>query len=112
MYGRSRDEVLGMPLAETIIPERYREAHRTGLAQFAQTTVHPVLDRRIELPALRRDGSEFPLELEITAIHSADGLLFGGFLRDITERVHLLDALREREAALHRAQLMASLAHV
>ncbi len=112
MFGWRRDEVLGTPLAGTIIPERYREAHRDGLERFAHTTVHPVLDRRIELSALRRDGSEFQVELEITAIHAADGLLFAGFVRDITERVRLLDALREREAALHRAQLMASLAHV
>ena len=53
---------------EHIIPERLREAHRQGLAHFLATREGPVLGRRLELPAIRRDGSEFPVELSINPL--------------------------------------------
>ena len=66
IFGWTREEALGRMLSELIIPERYRDAHRRGLAHFLATGVGPVLDRRIELQGLRRDGTEFPVELSIT----------------------------------------------
>src|SRR5678816_3642918 len=63
IFGWTREEAVGRKLRDLIIPERYREAHTRGMARFLGTGVGPVLDRRIELSGLRRDGTEFPIEL-------------------------------------------------
>jgi len=86
IFGWSRGEVMGRELAETIIPPRYREAHRRGLKHFLASGEGPVLNRLIELSALRRDGSEFPVELSINALKTGEAVTFCGFISDITER--------------------------
>jgi len=86
IFGWSRDEVAGRSLADVVVPERFRDAHRAGLRRYLETGVATVLDRRVELRALRRDGSEFPIELAITALRASGGVSFNAFLRDITER--------------------------
>jgi PAS domain S-box-containing protein len=63
VFGWTRREALGQELAETIIPVRYREEHRRGLVRFLETGEGPVLTRLIEMSALRRDGSEFPVDI-------------------------------------------------
>jgi diguanylate cyclase (GGDEF)-like protein/PAS domain S-box-containing protein len=95
IFGLARGEALGKPIAEAIIPPRYREAHRRGLAHYLATGEGRVLGKRIEIEALRSDGSEFPVELAITAIKSGATPLFTAFIRDITER-------REAEAKIRR----------
>jgi PAS domain S-box-containing protein len=85
-FGYSRAEVVGKGLAEFIIPPSLRESHRTGMAHYLATGEGPVLDKRLELPALRADGTEFPVELAITRISTASPPLFTAYLRDITER--------------------------
>lgn len=86
-FGWSRDEVVGKPVADTIIPERLRKAHVEGLRRYLHTGEATVLGERLEMPALRSDGSEFSAELSITSVESADGPpFFTAFIRDITER--------------------------
>src|SRR5216684_32320 len=85
-FGWSREDALGRNLAETIIPAGYREAHQRGLTRFLETGQGPVLNKRIEITALHRDGREFPVELVITPIRLANGNAFGGFVRDISDR--------------------------
>jgi len=85
IFGRTRAEAVGRVLAETIIPLAYRDAHRIGLAHYLDTGEGPVLNRRIEISALRRDGTEFPIEIAIVPIRSEDGVTFSAFVRDITE---------------------------
>jgi PAS domain S-box-containing protein len=85
-FGWSREEVLGRSLAETIIPHKYREAHRRGLDHYIGTGQGPVLNKRTELVALHHDGHEFPVELSITPIQTGNVQVFSAFLRDITER--------------------------
>lgn len=86
IFGYSREEVLGREMAEIIIPERLRERHRQGIAHYVATGQGRVLDRHIELPALRRDGTEFLVELAITRINQQGPPLFTGYIRDISER--------------------------
>src|ERR1700736_109716 len=69
MFGFTREEAVGRRVGETIIPERYRDAHRDGLARFLQTGEGAVLNRRIELAAPRADGTEFPIEITISAVN-------------------------------------------
>jgi two-component system, LuxR family, sensor kinase FixL len=85
-FGYRPDEAIGKPLAELIIPERFREAHRSGLARYIDTGEAHVIGQRLELPALRKDGSEFQAELTITRSDIDGEPTFTGVLRDITQR--------------------------
>ena len=108
MFGWARDEALGRPLAETLIPVRHREDHRRGLARFLETGKGSVLGRRLELAALRRDGPEFPVELTIWASSVGDGYRFNALIHDIEERVRAEEELRrqaEELGALHETTL-------
>ena len=86
IFGRLRAEALGQALDKIIIPEAYQDAHRRGIANYLKTGEGPVLNKRIEITALRRDGTEFPIELAIAPIQSPGGVSFSAFVRDITER--------------------------
>ena len=102
-FGRRREEALGRQVEELIVPEAYREAHRAGLARFLATGEGRMLDRRTEMSALRADGTEFPIEMTISARHDGERWSFHAFAVDITERK---EAERERERLveeLHRA---------
>jgi PAS domain S-box-containing protein len=86
IFGWERTEVLGREMASLIIPERMREAHRRGLQRYLATGVEHALNRRLEFSALRREGTEFPVELTIVPIEQGGRAQFFGFLRDLTER--------------------------
>ena len=101
IFGRTSAEAVGLRLDQTIIPERFREAHRRGLAHFLKTGEGPVLNTRIEIAALRRDETEFPIELAIVPVQSQEGVSFSAFVRDITERK------QAEETLAHRARLAA-----
>lgn len=94
IFGLARDAAVGRPVAELIIPERFRAAHHAGLRRFLAEGVGPVLDQRIEMAALRADGSEFPVEITISAHRDGARLLFHAFVQDMSERT---EAERERE---------------
>jgi PAS domain S-box-containing protein len=85
-FGYAREAAVGADMAELIIPPAFRERHRAGLARYRETGDGPMLNRRLELTALRADGTEFPVELAITPIHGEGPPMFTGYLRDITER--------------------------
>jgi PAS domain S-box-containing protein len=86
ILGFSRADVLNKTLADIIIPERFREQHKRGLAHYLATGDGPAVNRRIEMSALRASGEEFPVELAIVPVAGSDPPLFAGFLRDITDR--------------------------
>ena len=86
IFGWSRQEAIGRPLAETIIPQRDRKAHRRGLARFLKTGEGPLMNKRIEVTAVHRDGHELPVELAIRAAQYGDSYSFNAFVRDVTER--------------------------
>ena len=97
--GYRREDVVGRELAEVVIPPRLRERHREGLRTYLETGEGPILGRRIEMPALRADGREIPVELAVTALPDADPPAFTGFLRDIGER-RRAEAANRRLAAI------------
>ena len=102
-FGWTRREAIGRLMSETIIPPQYREAHVRGLRRYLATGEAVVLQRRLELSALHRDGHEFPVELAITPIGAGERRGFSAFVRDITERKLAESKL---QAQLARLQLL------
>ena len=86
LFGWTRAEALGRELVELIIPPDYQQGHRRGLQHFQATGVGPILNRLIELSALRRDGTQFPVELSVSPMNTGSVVTFCGFITDITER--------------------------
>ena len=86
VFGWTRDEVMGRPLGDLLIPEHSRQAHRQGLERFKLTGEGPYLNRRIEIDGLRRDGTEIVVELKVTPIRLDGRVIFYAFVADITER--------------------------
>jgi PAS domain S-box-containing protein len=118
IFGWSCEEAVGNRMADTIVPMQYREAHLRGLKHFLATGEGRILNRRIEIAALHRAGHEFPVELTVTAIRSESTWHFTAFLRDLTDKRRVEEALREARNELTRVtrltamgQLSASIAH-
>ena len=86
VFGWPPDEALGRVMSETIIPPQYREAHVRGLKHFLLSGENTILNSRIEITGLHRNGHEFPIELSIAPIRMAGNVEFSAFIRDITER--------------------------
>jgi PAS domain S-box-containing protein len=103
MFGWLKEEAFGKDVAEIIIPPRYREAHVQGMKRFLSTGEGPVLNRLVELTALRRNGTEFPVELSISPMHSRDGIAFCGFITDISERKRAEQQVQLQATALETA---------
>jgi len=98
LFGWAPIEAMGQPLAELIVPPALREAHDNGLARFLARGNGPLVNRRFEVPALRRDGTRFTAEMSLTAFHDGSGWAAHAFVRDITERL----AAERRLAASER----------
>lgn len=116
-FGYARDEVIGRPMSDAIIPHHLRAAHDAGMARYRATRRKRAADNgRIELQGLRKSGEVFPLELAIATAQSDEGELFVSFLRDITERKAAeaeLTAARDRAVAgdKAKARLLAVMSH-
>lgn len=106
MFGWSAEEAVGRDLAELVIPPSLRDAHWNGLRRFNAEGVGRVLDTRLELSGLRRDGSEIPVELSITLVSREGRDVFVGFLRDLSER---RSAEQQMEFRLLESRLMLDL---
>ncbi|MEJ7638056.1 MAG: GAF domain-containing protein [Singulisphaera sp.] len=85
IFGHAREAVLGRELAALIVPPALREGHRRGLVRYLETGEARVIGHRYEVPALRADGTEFPVELAVTRIPTDGPPLFTAYVRDITE---------------------------
>jgi PAS domain S-box-containing protein len=94
IFGYSAAEVMGKPLT-VLMPERYREAHARGLAHLAQTGESRILGKTLELEGLRKDGSEFSMELRVDSWGAEGRTFFTGIIRDITAR-------KRREAEIQK----------
>jgi diguanylate cyclase (GGDEF)-like protein/PAS domain S-box-containing protein len=103
-FGWTKEQVLGIPLIETVIPERFHAAHLAGLERFLAFRKGRILNKRIELYGRRCDGSEIPVELTITPIEAPGRLIMFASLRDISERKTLQEELH-RQADLTRSIL-------
>jgi PAS domain S-box-containing protein len=104
IFGYSADETIGRDMAadmaELIVPPALRSGHRNGLARFLLTNEGVALNQRLELTGMRKDGTQFPVELTITRISVPGPPTFTGYLRDITERKRSESELRASRARL------------
>ncbi len=88
-FGWSREEAIGQPLEDRIIPIAQRAAHRAGMARYLATGEGRLIGKRIELTALHRDGHEFLAELTIWPVGTGDSIKFSALIHDITLRKQL-----------------------
>jgi PAS domain S-box-containing protein len=118
IFGWSCQEAVGKRMVDMIIPMQYREAHSLGIERFLATGEGAILNRRIEIAAVHRAGHEFPVELTVTAIRLETTWHFTAFVRDLTDKRRVEEALREARNEVTRitrltamGQLSASIAH-
>jgi PAS domain S-box-containing protein len=115
-FGFSREEAMGRPLVDLIVPDDQRQRHRDGMERFRETGEGPILNRRIEVTGRRKDGSLFPMELSVTLVRGWGFYTFNSFCRDISEqkgaeadRTRLLE--EAQEANRMKDEFLALLSH-
>ena len=95
-FGWTRDDAMGRPLSELIIPEAQRADHEAGLRRFSASGSGPLIGRRVEVTATDRDGRAFPVELTIWPVRVRGAQHYSALIHDITERRRLEDELRHQ----------------
>ena len=109
IFGYSEAEALGKPVS-MLIPERLKHVHREGVLNYLKTGVPALIGRTVELPALRKGGFEFPIELALSAWTAKGETFFTGIIRDISARKEAESQLQQRtEEARQRSEELESL---
>jgi len=103
MFGYKEEQAINTELASLIIPEAMRQPHRDGMNNYLATGQTDILGQRLELPALHRDGHEFPVEVAIVPVEMNLKTYFVGFLRDLTSQKAAEDHLHEARIQAERA---------
>ncbi len=101
LFGYSREELLGQPV-EILVPERFHSKHREDRAAYVSTPRFRAMGLGPELYGRRKDGSEVPVEISLSPVEMAEGVLVSSTIRDVTERQQAGQALRESRERLRR----------
>lgn len=95
IFGYSEEEILGKSIQDTLLPSHLKKMYRRGLVKFRETGTSPIFGKSLELTALRKGGSEFPIELSISRMQIKGAWNAMGIVRDISERRRTLDKIRQ-----------------
>ena len=101
VFGWPSHDVLGRPVADVLIPARYRGAQAEELHEFLTTGSTTLLGRRLRVDAVRRGGEEFPVEMTISASETAGEVSFHAFVTDVSERVRMDEQLESERVLLN-----------
>ena len=104
MFGWSKKQAIGQPLEQLIIPPRFRKQHKQGLEHYLLSGEGPILNKLLEQTAIRRDGTEFPVEISISPLKLGNAFIFSGFIHDITVRKQTEHDIRQAQVNLAYAQ--------
>lgn len=107
LFGYTRSELLGQPV-EMLVPTRYRTAHPGHRGRFFAEPRARAMGSRLELFGLRKDGTEFPVEISLAPIETEEGMMVSSAIRDITDRKQTHEELREARAEADRANVAKS----
>ena len=110
MFERRREDVIGQNVADVIMPAVLRDAHERSLVQYVERQTNGVINERIEMPAVRADGTEFHVEISLVPIAGSRQLLSAS-IRDITDRLKLEEQLRQSQKLQAIGQLAGGVAH-
>lgn len=103
IFGWASSEVIGRPLHQTIIPDRFREAHKNGMKAFSKAKAGPMLKKPLELPALRKDNKEIDIRLSISPTLLKGNHFFIGFMSDISFRKSSEALIQQKSEELIRS---------
>jgi PAS domain S-box-containing protein len=109
MFGYAQQELIGQPV-EILVPDRFRGGHAHNRSAYLRKPVIRLMSVGQELCVVRKDGSEFPVEISLSPIETVDGTLVSSTIRDITERKQLAQQAR-RSAILEERSRMARDVH-
>jgi PAS domain S-box-containing protein len=99
MFGYTADEAVGQPLT-LVVPERFKEAHRAGLARVVETGETRIIGTTVQVAGRHKSGAEFPIELSLATWQSDGERFFGGIIRDVTERTEMSRQLAHSQQRL------------
>jgi len=110
LFEYKREELLNQPI-EMLMPARYRDSHPTRRTEFAENPSVREMGKRLELMGLRKDGTEFPIEVSLSPLETEQGMLISSGIRDISERVALEERLRQSQKMEAVGRLAGGIAH-
>jgi PAS domain S-box-containing protein len=109
VFGYSRATVVGQRMADLIIPPSIRDVHYEGFARYLATGESVILGQRLEMMAVRADGTEIPVELSVIRVGAEDPPLFTAFLRDISARMRAEETLQRQQETLYQSEKLAAM---
>ena len=109
MFGRRRAEVVGRSVAEVMIPERFRAAHEQGMQRMQRGAPARVLGKRLEMDALRADGSEFPMEMVLWRTDAEGEVFYTASISDLSARFEAAQQIERQREALRQGEKLSAM---
>ncbi|MCH2172084.1 PAS domain S-box protein [Myxococcota bacterium] len=107
-FGYEREDVLGKPLSDQLVPEELRDDHTAGISRYLQSGQSRILGRKLTTEAMHADGSRIPVELVVQPINVHETHRFTAYLRDMTEQNETQQKLLEQSRQLDRSRRLES----